>query len=94
LFALTQHPEVQRKLRAELLSVPTENPTMEELQALPYLDMFVKEVLRHHCPVPMTIRVATEDDVIPCGTPYTDKSGVQRDHIRYVYNVSSRRQYE
>jgi cytochrome P450 len=64
---------VQRKLGAELLSVPIENPTMEELQALPYLDMFVKEVLRHYYPVPMTICVATEGDVIPCGTPCTDE---------------------
>ncbi len=82
LHAFTQNPRVQRKLRDELLSVPTENPSMDELQALPYLDMVVKEVLRHYSPVPMTVRVATQDDMIPCGTPYTDRNGVQRDHIR------------
>ena len=82
LHAFTQHPDVQRKLRDELLTVPTENPTMEELQALPYLDVVVKEVLRHYSPVPTTIRVATHDDLIPCAIPYTDKNGVERDHIR------------
>ncbi|KAI0083798.1 cytochrome P450 [Irpex rosettiformis] len=82
LHAFTQHPDVQRKLRDELLTVPTEDPTMDDLQGLPYLEMVVKEVLRHYSPVPMTIRVATHDDLIPCATPYTDRNGVQRDHIR------------
>ncbi|KAI0701860.1 cytochrome P450 [Cytidiella melzeri] len=82
LFSLTQHPDVQRKLRNELLEVQTENPTMEELQALPYLEMVVKEVLRYHSPVPVTSRTAANDDLIPCSTPYTDKHGVQRDHIQ------------
>lgn len=81
LFSLTQYPNVQHKLREELLTVTTENPTMEELQALPYLDMVVKESLRHHSPVPMTIRQAVTDDIIPCSTPYTDRHGVQRDSI-------------
>ncbi|KAI0701865.1 cytochrome P450 [Cytidiella melzeri] len=82
LFSLTQNPDVQRKLRDELLAVPTQNPTMEQLQALPYLDMVVKEVLRHHSPVPTSFRVATKDDVIPCSAPYTDRVGKQRDYIR------------
>ncbi|KAI0688229.1 cytochrome P450 [Cytidiella melzeri] len=82
LFALTQHPKVQRKLRDELYTIPTENPTMDELQALPYLDMVVKEVLRYYSPVPLSARSAMKDDVIPCSTPYTDKDGVQRDHVR------------
>ncbi|KAI0701859.1 cytochrome P450 [Cytidiella melzeri] len=82
IFSLTQHPDVQRKLRDELVSFPTDNPTMDELHALPYLDMVVKEVLRHHSVVPIGMRVATKDDVIPCSTPYTDRYGVLRDHIR------------
>ena len=85
LFSLTQSPEVQKKLRDELLSVPTENPTMDELQALPYLDMVVRETLRYHSPVPMTSRVATKDDLIPLNTPYTDRDGVVHDHVPYVY---------
>ena len=81
LFALTQAPHVQRKLRDELLSVGTENPTMDELMALPYLDMVVKETLRHHAPVPMTSRVAQKDEVIPLNNPYTDRDGQVHDSV-------------
>ena len=76
--------DVQRKLRDELLKVPTDNPTMDELQALPYLDMVIKEVLRYHSPVPMTMRTAIKDDVVPLETPFVDRNGVTRDSVRYV----------
>ncbi|KAI0077562.1 cytochrome P450 [Panus rudis PR-1116 ss-1] len=82
LFALTQAPGVQRKLRDELLSVSTDSPTMDELAGLPYLDMVVKETLRIHAPVPMTVRQAVSDTVIPVSEPYIDRSGVVRDEIR------------
>ncbi|KAH8102301.1 cytochrome P450 [Cristinia sonorae] len=81
LYALTQAPHVQTKLRDELLSVQTEMPTMDELNALPYLDMVVKETLRVHAPVAQTVRVATRDDEIPVGKPYRDRYGVERDSI-------------
>lgn len=84
LYALTQAPEVQRKLREELLSVSTDTPTMDELMALPYLDMVVKEVLRLHAPVPSTVRIATKEEVIPVGEPYTDRFGEVQDKIRSV----------
>jgi len=82
LFALTQHPNVQQKLRDELFTVATENPNMDELSALPYLDMVVKEVMRFHSPVPMTMRTAMNDDVIPLNTPFVDRHGVTRDSVR------------
>lgn len=82
LFSLAQHQEVQRKLRDELLQVSTETPTMDELNALPYLDMVVKEALRHHSPVPMTSRKAVCDCIVPVGTPYVDRHGNVCDHIR------------
>ena len=75
LFALTQSPEVQDKLRKQLLTVGTDNPTMDELNALPYLDAVVRETLRVHAPVPSTMRVATEDDILPLGEPVKDKNG-------------------
>ncbi|KAJ3556986.1 hypothetical protein NM688_g1720 [Phlebia brevispora] len=81
LFALTQAPDVQRKLRQELLSFPTETPTMDELSALPYLDMVVKETLRFHAPVPMTGRIAMKDDRIPLNKPFTDRYGEVHDSI-------------
>ena len=72
------------KLREELLQVSTDNPTMDELNSLPYMDMVIKETLRHHSPVPMTLRMAMQDDIILVDVPFTDKKGRLRDHIEYV----------
>lgn len=81
LFALTQAPTVQHKLRKELISVMTDSPTMDELMALPYIDMVVKESLRIHAPVSNTKRVAADDCVIPVGEPFNDRQGKLRNSI-------------
>jgi len=81
LFALTQNLEAQSKLRDELLTVGTDSPTMDELNALPYLDAVVRETLRIHAPVPSTMRVATQDDILPLGEPIKDKYGKMMDGI-------------
>ncbi|KIY44270.1 p450-domain-containing protein [Fistulina hepatica ATCC 64428] len=91
LFALTQHLEVQGKLRDELVNVKTDSPTMDELNALPYLDRVVRESLRVYSPVCNTVRIADVDDVIPLSRPIVDKRGVQRREIRYDVRSSSRR---
>ncbi|KAI9068013.1 cytochrome P450 [Trametes sanguinea] len=82
LFALTQHPDKQQKLREELLAVPTDSPTMDELAALPYLDRVVRETLRLYAPVTWTLRAADVDDVIPVSEPYVDRNGKVRHEIR------------
>ncbi|KAJ6589747.1 cytochrome P450 [Mycena capillaripes] len=82
LFALTQNVPAQTRLRDELLSVPTETPTMDELNALSYLDCVVREVLRLHAPVPSTSRIATRDDVVPLETPWTDANGTVHETLR------------
>ncbi|KAF5386913.1 hypothetical protein D9615_002005 [Tricholomella constricta] len=82
LYALTQDKVVQDKLREELLTVDTDNPTMDELNALPYLDMVVRETMRFHAPVPSTIRTAVKDDILPLNNPFTDRKGVVHDTIR------------
>ncbi|CAA7271444.1 unnamed protein product [Cyclocybe aegerita] len=82
LYALSLCPDVQNRLREELLAVGTDNPTMDELNALPYLDMVVRETLRLHAPVPATIRVAVEDDVIPLSIPVTARDGSVLREIR------------
>ncbi|CCM05373.1 uncharacterized protein FIBRA_07589 [Fibroporia radiculosa] len=81
MFALSQAPEVQHRLREELRNVPTETPTMDELSALPYLDAVVREVLRLYAPVPIALRTAVRDDVLPLQTPWTDIYGQQHDSI-------------
>ena len=85
LYALTQAPAVQEKLRAELLTVDADSPTMDELNALPYLGMVVRETLRVHAPVPETIRVATKEDVVPLERPFTDRDGQVHSSVKYVY---------
>jgi hypothetical protein len=75
LFALSQDKQVQSKLREELLTVQTDNPTMDELNSLTYLDYVVREVLRVHCPVPSTIRIAMKDDILPLSKPFVDTRG-------------------
>jgi hypothetical protein len=87
LFALTQKRDSQAKLRAELTSVSTDNPTMDELNSLPYLDAVVRETLRVHAPVPTTMRVAKRDDVVPLSEPYIDKKGRKHHTITYVWFV-------
>jgi len=55
---------------------------MEELNALPYLDAFVRETLRLHAPVSSTVRQAMKDDIIPLAIPFTDEKGVVHHEIR------------
>ncbi|TFY63024.1 hypothetical protein EVJ58_g3484 [Rhodofomes roseus] len=82
LYSLAVAPEIQEKLREEAYSLPTENPTMDELQELPYLDAVVRETLRLHAPIPSTLRMAVKDDLIPLNTPFTDVHGQVHDAIK------------
>lgn len=82
LYAMTQAPDVQMRLREELLSVETDTPSMDVLMALPYLDTLVRETLRVYPPVPATERIAMKDDVLPFQKPFTDKHGAVHDSIR------------
>ncbi|KAJ6553319.1 cytochrome P450 [Mycena capillaripes] len=57
LHALSLNPGVQTKLRDELFTISTENPTMDELNSLPYLENVVRETMRVHTPAPATHKV-------------------------------------
>ncbi|KAJ7195155.1 cytochrome P450 [Mycena rebaudengoi] len=81
LYALSQNQSAQSKLREELMTVSTDNPTMEELNALPYLENVVRETLRAHTPLVSVRRMAYMDDVLPLSTPYTDPTGIVHDNI-------------
>ncbi|KAJ7052294.1 cytochrome P450 [Mycena amicta] len=81
LFALTQNQDAQKRLRKELLAVPSDTLSMDELNALPYLDCVVREALRIHSPAPSTLRVATQDDVVPLARPFKDVNGVLRETL-------------
>ncbi|KZT61466.1 cytochrome P450 [Calocera cornea HHB12733] len=81
LLSLAQHPGVQDKLREELLLVLEESPSMDDLNALPYLDMVVKESMRYNSPVTGTTRVVVKDDQIPLQHPVVDRNGVLHETV-------------
>jgi hypothetical protein len=89
LYALSQNQSAQNKLREELMTVSTDNPTMEELNALPFLENVVRETLRAHTPLVSVTRVAMVDDVLPLSIPYTDPTGVIHDSLPCVLRVFS-----
>ncbi|KAI0058317.1 cytochrome P450 [Artomyces pyxidatus] len=82
LVALSSAPAVRTKLAAEIRAHPSDTPTMEELNAIPYLDNVVREVLRLYAPVNNTERVADVDAVIPLSKPFLDKHGVLQHELR------------
>ncbi|KAH9850160.1 cytochrome-450 hydroxylase [Lenzites betulinus] len=80
IYLLAKYPEVQERLSAELRAiaptVPLESLTEDEMASLynaiaelPFLENVVKETLRLIPPVHSSIRVATQDDIVPTSTP-------------------------
>ncbi len=65
-YLLSQHPEVEEKLHAELDQVLNGRlPTMEDLKSLPYTEMVLKESMRVLPPVwSLNARVALEDTTV------------------------------
>lgn len=83
LYALAKHPLVQSNLRQELLNAGLgDEPTMGELDRLPYLDAVLKETMRVLTPVPNVGREAAFDTVISVGEAYKDRKGVMRTDIK------------
>ncbi|KAJ7262512.1 cytochrome P450 [Mycena rebaudengoi] len=81
LHALSQNQEVQGQLRDELLSISTDNPTMDELNALSYLESVVRETMRVYSPVTFAVRKAMADEVLPLSKPYIDREGTAHDSL-------------
>ncbi|KAF8556350.1 cytochrome P450 [Imleria badia] len=95
LLLLARHPEIQTRLRAELLSIVPSTPlsrlTAEEIESLHtvlsdhhYLNNVVRESLRLVPPVHSSLRVATRDDEIPTSYPVHLRDGSISDH-RSIY---------
>ncbi|KAJ7037480.1 cytochrome P450 [Mycena alexandri] len=104
LHLLSQHPEIQDRLRAEIIAAPSPDAAVtskrnstssvsstssvmqaDTIEALPFLDAVLREVLRVSPPVHGTVRVATADDLIPVSSPVVLRNGktIHEDgHIR------------
>jgi len=66
---VTQHPEVEQKIVAELERVLGDEPvTFENSSKLTYLQNVINEGLRLHPSVPLDSKVAVADDTLPDGT--------------------------
>lgn len=74
-YSLANNPAMQDRLRAEAQAIGTDAPTLEMLNALPYLDQVVRETLRLHIFVPFSTREALKDDVIPLGRAVRGQGG-------------------
>ncbi|KAI5982090.1 cytochrome P450 [Pisolithus albus] len=80
LLELARYPNVQNKLREELLSFG--EPLYDQItNDFRYLDAVVQEVLRLHPSVPELTREAAENNVIPLLEPVQTKSGEVVDSI-------------
>ena len=88
LYALTQNKHVQIKLREELFDVSTDNPTMDDLNGLPYLDAVIRETLRLYSSLSTAQRAAGKDDCIPLNTPFKDRKGILHNEIRFAFSSS------
>ncbi|KIK15803.1 hypothetical protein PISMIDRAFT_638157 [Pisolithus microcarpus 441] len=81
LLELARHPNVQNRLREELLPFGGE-PSYDQLtNDFPYLDAVVQEVLCLHPSVLELIHEAAEDDIIQPLEPVQTKSGEVVDSI-------------
>ncbi|KAI6157000.1 cytochrome P450 [Pisolithus tinctorius] len=81
LVELARHPDIQTKLREELLSFGGDPSYDEITTGLPYLDAVVQETLRFRPAAPDLIRQADEDSVIPLSEPVRTQSGEVVDSI-------------
>ena len=85
LYALSQNKQAQSKLRREVSDLSTNNPTMDDLNGLPYLDAVVRETMRRYSPLSVVARAADKDDFIRLSKPFTDRKGNVQHEIRFAF---------
>ncbi|KAI0930907.1 hypothetical protein AcV7_004962 [Taiwanofungus camphoratus] len=76
LYLLAQHPEVQEKVRKEILEAHAgESLAYDELNQLPYLDAVCRETLRLYPPITLLSREPKKDMVLPLSEPVRGLDG-------------------
>ncbi|KAF5342991.1 hypothetical protein D9758_013699 [Tetrapyrgos nigripes] len=79
LHLLSTRPEIQDKLRQEIIDARSANGNKhilyDQLVSLPYLDAICRETLRLYSPVSHVIRYALQDTVLPLSTPIAGIDG-------------------
>ncbi|THU90950.1 cytochrome P450 [Dendrothele bispora CBS 962.96] len=100
---LSAHPEVQTKLRQELVDARNDNAELsyDTLVALPYLDAVCRETLRLFPSIPMLSRISTRDVVVPLSKPITGVDGrkiselaLPKDTLVFIGSINSNRDPE
>ncbi|EIW61094.1 cytochrome P450 [Trametes versicolor FP-101664 SS1] len=84
LSLLAEHPDVQEKLRKEIIEASNgEDLGYDTLVSLPYLDAVCRETLRLHSPVTTVFRETRSDAVLPLSEPITgiDGSKINEIHV-------------
>ncbi|TBU46705.1 cytochrome P450 [Dichomitus squalens] len=79
LHLLAQHPDVQTRVRQEILEArhrsDTRDLSYDELCALPFLDAICRETLRVHPPATFIFREAQRDMILPLSEPIRGLDG-------------------
>ncbi|CAK5283510.1 unnamed protein product [Mycena citricolor] len=81
ILVLALNPEIQERLRAELLR-HDERMDHDVLVQLPYLDAVVRETLRLYPPITAMSRTTTRECILPLSEPLTDTRGQKMNQIR------------
>ncbi|ORX36853.1 cytochrome P450 [Kockovaella imperatae] len=74
LSLLATRPETQARLRAEVMDMEDE-PTMNDISKLPFLEAFVRELLRLNSAAPTITRHTHKTVTVPLSTPIVGKNG-------------------
>ncbi|KAG6867970.1 hypothetical protein C0993_008931 [Termitomyces sp. T159_Od127] len=90
LHLLSLHPEIQERLRSEVIEarkLHNGDIPYDDLVSLPFMDAVCRETLRLHAPVPRVIRVARKDVILPLSTPIKGIDGREMDSILVPNNT-------
>ncbi|KAI0828716.1 cytochrome P450 [Trametes gibbosa] len=92
LWRLAQNPDVQHKLRLEIIAAKEASTNgdidYDELVALPLLEAVCRETLRLHVPAPLRFRETAQDIVLPLSEPVRGRDGRLMHEILVPKNTS------